>query len=173
MSYSKVREATRVVGLVDEKKLCQLALTATASQLARMVSGYRTAAGSRIRQQPARALTWTERDDEMIDFRIRLPKEEAALIIAALSAAKDQFGAPPPAPKDQPSEQVNTTPAYGYADAILDVSRGFLETAPEGPLGGGPHFGGGARGGRATRGFTSNGQRRRGRSRGNVREDCE
>jgi Domain of unknown function (DUF222) len=94
LSYSKVREATRVVGLIDEHKLCQLALTATASQLARMVSGFRRATGSRIKQQPARALTWTERDDEMIDFRIRLPKEEAALVIAALTAAKDQFGAP-------------------------------------------------------------------------------
>ena len=45
---SKVREATRVVGLIDEAKLCEMALTATASQLARMVSGYRRAAGTRI-----------------------------------------------------------------------------------------------------------------------------
>ncbi|MDN5770530.1 MAG: hypothetical protein L0H24_06520, partial [Microlunatus sp.] len=88
LSYSKVRELTRVVGLVEEAEVCELALTATASQLARMVAGYRRASGTRIAQQPFRALTWSERDDEMIDFRVRLPKEEAATVIAALNAAK-------------------------------------------------------------------------------------
>jgi hypothetical protein len=39
LSYSKVREVTRVVDVVDEQRLCELALTATASQLARMISG--------------------------------------------------------------------------------------------------------------------------------------
>lgn len=37
-SYSKVRELTRLVGLVDEEELCGLALEMTASQLARSVS---------------------------------------------------------------------------------------------------------------------------------------
>ncbi|MDN5803544.1 MAG: 13E12 repeat family protein [Microlunatus sp.] len=58
LSYSKVRELTRVVGLVEEAEVCELALTATASQLARMVAGYRRASGTRIAQQPFRALTW-------------------------------------------------------------------------------------------------------------------
>jgi hypothetical protein len=31
----------------------------------------------------------------MIDFRARLPKLEAAQLIAALEAARDQFGPPP------------------------------------------------------------------------------
>jgi hypothetical protein len=43
LSYSKVREVTRVVDVVDEVRLAGLALTATASQLARMISGFRTA----------------------------------------------------------------------------------------------------------------------------------
>ena len=43
LSYSKVREVTRVVGLVEDAQLCELASTATASQLARTVAGYRTA----------------------------------------------------------------------------------------------------------------------------------
>ena len=87
LSYSKVREVTRVVGLVDEQQLCELALTATASQLARTVSGYRSAAGTRIGQQPKRGASWTEREDGMVDLRVRLPKEEAATLIAALPAA--------------------------------------------------------------------------------------
>ena len=34
----------------------------------------------------------------MIDVRARLPKEEAAVLIAAMDAARDQFGPPPPKP---------------------------------------------------------------------------
>jgi hypothetical protein len=131
LSYSKVREATRVAGRVDEAELCAFALTATASQLARTVRGYRTAAGIRIRQQPARALTWTEREDEMVDLRVKLPKEEAAILIAALTAAKDQFGTPPPAPEPGRRQVEAVTPSYGYADAVLDVARSFLAAAPE------------------------------------------
>jgi hypothetical protein len=160
LSYSKVREITRVVDILDEEQLCQMALTATASQLARMLSGYRSAAGSRIRQERTRTLTWHQRDDGTIDFRIRMPKEEAALVIAALTAAKDQYGTPPSAPcsdvddetsptmtvqhppdRDEPATSavrypraehpVDTTPTYGYADAILDVARTFLDAAPE------------------------------------------
>jgi hypothetical protein len=37
LSYSKVREVTRVVDVVDEQRLAGMALTATASQLARMI----------------------------------------------------------------------------------------------------------------------------------------
>jgi hypothetical protein len=131
LSYSKVREATRVVDLVDEAQLCELAKTATASQLARMVAGYRTAAGTRVSQQPKRGMSWTEREDGMVDLRVRLPKEEAALVIAALTAAKDQFGAPPESTAGESAAPTDPTPVYGYADAILDVARTFLDTAPE------------------------------------------
>jgi hypothetical protein len=95
LSYSKVREATRVVDVVDEQRLAELALTATASQLARMIAGFRSADGMRIGQQAKRNLSWHEHEDGMIDFRARLPKEEATLLLAAIEAAKDQFGPPP------------------------------------------------------------------------------
>jgi hypothetical protein len=83
LSYSKVREVTRVVDVVDETRLAQLALTATAPQLARMISGFRSADGARISQQTKRQVAWHEREDGMIDFRARLPKEEAAVLLAA------------------------------------------------------------------------------------------
>ena len=98
LSYSKVREVTRVVDVVDETRLAGLALTATASQLARMISGFRSADGLRLKQQTKRRVWWHERDDGMIDFRARLPKEDAAVLLAAIDAAKDQFGPPPPNP---------------------------------------------------------------------------
>jgi hypothetical protein len=52
LSYSKVRELTRVVDVVDEQRLAELALTATASQLARMISGFRSADGLRSNSKP-------------------------------------------------------------------------------------------------------------------------
>jgi hypothetical protein len=133
LSYSKVREVTRVVDVVDEQRLAELALTATASQLARMISGFRSADGRRINQQTKRNVSWHERDDGMIDFRARLPKEEAAQLIAALEAARDQF-VPPPATADPCNEQTEpATPGvgtYSNVDALLDVARGFLTAAP-------------------------------------------
>jgi hypothetical protein len=98
LSYSKVREVTRVVDVVDEAQLCELALTATAAQLAVMISAFRTAEGGRWPQQTRRRLQMIERGDGMVDLRVRLPKEEAATVAAALAAATDQFGSPPPRP---------------------------------------------------------------------------
>ena len=134
LSYSKVREVSRVVDVVDEQRLAGLAVTATASQLARIISGFRAAEGMRISQQTKRKVSWHESEDGMIDFRARLPKDEAALLIAAIDTAKDQFG-PPPA-KPDPCRDAEQVPApgvgvYSTADALLDVARGFLDTAPQ------------------------------------------
>jgi hypothetical protein len=133
LSYSKVREITRVVDVVDEHRLAELALTATASQLARMIAGFRSADGMRIGQQAKRNLSWHEREDGMIDIRGRLPKDEAALLLAAIAAAKDQFGPPPakPDPCGEESDVMSDAARYGNADALVDVARVFLNTAPE------------------------------------------
>jgi len=66
----------------------------------------------------------------MVDFSVRLPVEEAAVLIAAIAAAKDQFGAPPVKPEPTVDQQP-TDPAYSSADALLDVARVFLDTAPQ------------------------------------------
>jgi Domain of unknown function (DUF222)/HNH endonuclease len=135
LSYSKVREVTRVVDVVDEQRLAELAVTATASQLARMIAGFRSADGRRLGQQTRRRVFWLEREDGMIEVRARLPKEEAAVVIAALAAAKDQFGPPPAKPdpcNEQPEEAATAAvDSYSNADALLDVARVFLNTAPE------------------------------------------
>lgn len=131
LSYSKVREVTRVVDVVDEQRLAGLALTATASQLARMISGFRAADGMRISQHTKRRVWWREREGGMIDFRVRLPKEEAAVLIAAIEAAKDQFGPPPPKPDPCGEQPMPDAGTYSKADALLDVARGFLDTAAE------------------------------------------
>jgi hypothetical protein len=130
LSYSKVREVTRVVDVVDEARLCDLALTGTAAQLAIMISAFRSAEGRRIGQQPKRQVSVVERDDGMVEIRARLPKEEAAVVVAAMDTARDQFGPPPVKPEER-SETAAATPGYTRADALVDVARAFLNTAPQ------------------------------------------
>jgi hypothetical protein len=108
LSYSKVRKVTRVVNVVDEQRLAELALTGTASQLARMISGFRAADGQRMTQQTKRAVSWHRREDGMIEVRTRLPKDEAAVLLAAIDTAKDQFG-PPHSNRTRPANSANHT----------------------------------------------------------------
>jgi hypothetical protein len=62
-----------------------------------------------------------------VDVRVPLPKDEAATLLAALESAKDQFGQSP----EKPVGEAPTGPTYTRTDALLDVARGFLQTAPE------------------------------------------
>lgn len=135
LSFSKVRELTRVVDLVDEAVLCELARTATASQLARTVASFRTAAGKRLQQERTRTVSWTERESGTVDLRIRLPKEEATVMISALTTAKDRHR-PAPVAKDcaaddTASPKQDATPGFTLADAVVEVARAFLDTAPK------------------------------------------
>jgi hypothetical protein len=77
-----------------------------------MISGFRSADGMRIAQQTKRSVAWHEREDGMIDVRARLPKEEAAVLIAAIDTARDQFGPPPPKP-DPAAEPGEAAPGVG------------------------------------------------------------
>ena len=76
--------------------------------------------------------SWRTRDDGMVEVRAVLPAEEGAVLVAAMGAAKDQFGRPPAKVLTGVGEQqVDSTPVYSSADALVDVARGFLATAPE------------------------------------------
>jgi hypothetical protein len=71
----------------------------------------------------------------MIDVRTRLPKEDAAVLIAAVDAARDQLGPPPPKPDPAVAgdcgEPAPGVGVYSKADALVDVARVFLTTAPQ------------------------------------------
>ncbi|MFC7621139.1 DUF222 domain-containing protein [Microlunatus sp. GCM10028923] len=131
LSYSKVREVTRVVDVVDEAQLCQLARYATASQLARMISSYRAAAGTRIQAESRRLFRLVARDgDPMTGVTGRLPAEESAIVTAALERARDLNSTPPADDSAQTDpDQHDATPPYTDADAFLDVCRHYLATA--------------------------------------------
>lgn len=124
-SYSKVREISRVAGLVDEARLCSLARFSTASQLARMIAAFRTAAGLRLREQERRRFQLVGRDGgEYTGVSGRYPNDEAAVVGAAIQRARDLNGPPP-----KSAAQPDPTPPYTDADAFLDICRHDLDTA--------------------------------------------
>lgn len=126
LSYSKVREATRIVDLVDEAKLYTMARYATASQLARMISSFRAAAGTRIKAEARRRFRLITRDDDpMTGVTGHLPAEEAAI-----QRARDLNSTPPTTEinRNDPDDH-DATPPYTDADALLDVCQHYVATA--------------------------------------------
>src|SRR5699024_9242298 len=84
LSYSKVREMTRVVDRVDEEVLVEMARAMTAAQLALAIAGFRAVDGARLGQDAARHAEWSVRDDGMVEIRAVLPAELGAEVMTAL-----------------------------------------------------------------------------------------
>ncbi|MGO2585682.1 MAG: DUF222 domain-containing protein [Brachybacterium tyrofermentans] len=97
LSYSKVREMTRVVDRIDEALLVDFARSMTASQLASTIASFRAVDGSRLGQDAVRQARWQVRDDGMVEIRALLPAEMGAEVITALGLALDRDGTQPPA----------------------------------------------------------------------------
>ncbi|MFC7465855.1 DUF222 domain-containing protein [Brachybacterium sp. GCM10030252] len=158
LSFSKVREMTRVAGRIDEDALVELARDSTASQLARAISSFRAADGSRLDQEMIREARWPTRDDGMVELRAVLPAEVGAEVTTALELAMARDGhddapaattvtpdarnVPPTAAgqasgeatsTDRADAEVTTTATLEQrrADALLDVARGYLAAAPD------------------------------------------
>lgn len=133
LSFSKVREMTRLVGRVDEEALLEMARSMTASQLARTVSGFRAAEGTRMPQEAAREASWRIREDGMVEVRAVLPAEVGAEVVTALDRALQRDEAPVGDDDDARSARAAFgTPDISQrkADALLDLARTYLETAP-------------------------------------------
>lgn len=122
LSYSKVREVTRLVGRLDEAGLCELALAQTASQLARTVRSYRNAAGSHLQQVDRRRMSWRETEDGMVRLSVTMLPEEAAVVGGAVDAAMDAQ-----------REQATEGGASDAITALCDVARGYLASPPTRP----------------------------------------
>ena len=124
LSYSKVRALTRVENIEREQDLLDLARHATASQLERIVRGYRgvvaaerAAAGG----HPERWVHVAHDDDGALLLNARLPAEEGALILAALDAARDQLAA-----ADVPAETPVPAGPEARADALLALADAYV-----------------------------------------------
>ena len=69
---------------------------------------------------------WYERDDGMVESRARLPKDEAALVIAAIDTAKDQFTIKLP----QPTADLDQKPRSEPEAAAQTDNTFALQTTP-------------------------------------------
>ncbi|MDN6329309.1 MAG: HNH endonuclease [Brachybacterium sp.] len=96
LSYSKVREMTRVADRVDEQVLVEMARAMTAAQLSRTIAGFHAADGSRLGQDAVRRAEWFTREDGMVEIRAVLPTEIGSELVTALELAMDRDGSAPP-----------------------------------------------------------------------------
>lgn len=95
LSYSKVRAVTRVADRVEERTLLEQAELHTAAQLERLVRGYRKADGAGLEQQRRRKARWFFDEDGMLVLTARLPADEGAVLVAALTQAGATGGGDP------------------------------------------------------------------------------
>ncbi|WP_460475714.1 HNH endonuclease signature motif containing protein [Brachybacterium huguangmaarense] len=148
LSYSKVREMTRVAAHVDEERLIDLARAMTASQLSRTVATVRAVAGSLMGQEAIREASWRTREDGMVEIRAVLPPDTGAEVTAALelalardldpaiatgetTGAASITGADGGADGGEVDAWVQAPPLeHSKADALVEIARAYLDTAP-------------------------------------------
>lgn len=136
LSYSKVRAITRAADVEGDAELVELARTATASEVERVVRGLRSAASARVDlasgAHARRYLDWCWEDDGSLAFRGRLAGEEAVAFVEAIETgaaalhpaaarglscrpALEAAGSAGERPPDPPS------PAARRADALSEI----------------------------------------------------
>jgi Domain of unknown function (DUF222)/HNH endonuclease len=130
LSYSKVRALSRAEGVTQEEELLQMATYATASQLDRIVRGYRRSLalnGHAVHEK--RYLSLTPDEDGSVVIRGRLPAEEAALLTKALSAARERCA------QAHPAEDRAHRRTADNVEAISEMADSFLAGLEAGDAG--------------------------------------
>jgi hypothetical protein len=154
LSYSKVRAITRVASPATEATLLEMAAHATASQLERICRGYRRVVAdaevgppkSLADEERARFLRVRDTDDGMVRIEVRLPPEEAAVVLQALDVARRRaWGARTAHSADPPVAEISAEasppargaddghhheppPALSRADALVVVAESWLSS---------------------------------------------
>ena len=132
LSYSKVRALTRVADDVDESHLLDVARSASAGQLERIVRGYRTVVAleeDTERQWAERELNWFWDETGALVIRGRVPAEAGALLVRALEATRDELGVPPSDAADGVSAETrerSQSVSARNADALLALAQSSL-----------------------------------------------
>jgi hypothetical protein len=132
LSYSKVRALTRIAEPEQQQSLLDVAKSATASQLDKIVAGLRRvqshagqANPSAREQPPRRYIHFTPTEDGMIRIHGQLGPEEALILQAAIHAADTPNESTLQSPAGDPHDQANDA-----ANALVSVARGYLERKP-------------------------------------------
>ena len=131
LSYSKVREITRVASAETEDYLLMIAEHGTAAHVEKMVRAFRRCQEAEelsreARQQQSRRVSYRYDDDGSLILDCRLPAEAGAKIVKALEIALEQL------PKDPPPDvPAGTLPdkvpfSARRADALALVAESFL-----------------------------------------------
>ncbi len=131
LSYSKVREITRIASPDNETDLLEIAEHGTAAHVEKLVRAYRRCQEAEelsreARQQENRCVTFRYDDDGSLILNCRLPAEEGARLLKAIDLALEEL----------PAVQTNDVPAgtsrepvrFGArrADALALVAESFL-----------------------------------------------
>lgn len=129
LSYSKVRELTRVACHDTEDYLLSIALHGTANHVERMIRGFRRAKEAEeltrdVQQQATRSLRYHFDDDGSLVLNGRLPAEIGALVIKALQGAVDELSV-----SDVPAGTSEQRPSFAArrADALGLIAEGYLK----------------------------------------------
>ncbi len=123
LTYSKVREITRLAGRVDEGELCELALMMTASQLARTVRAFRAVDGAQAEAVRRSRVSWRDDGDGTTRISVVLPTEEAAVLRSAVEVAADQD-----------SDEVSAAALADVPAGTSDVASGTCHIEGSGPI---------------------------------------
>ncbi len=120
LSYCKVRALTRAATPETEEGLLEIARHATGAQLEKLIRCYSSALsaslGSAQRQQELRHLRWSWNEDGSLRVEGRLPADDGALLINALSGVEEQCA--------EGDDYVASLAGARRADALVTLARG-------------------------------------------------
>ncbi len=155
LSYSKVRELTRVACSGTEDYLLSIALHGTAEHVEKSVRHFRRAKeveelSREAEQQFNRFLSYSFDDDGSLILKGRLPADTGALVLKALQAATDQVDDNSSDDSDESSNLNENVPAGTYknteltrrmkrADALVLMAESFLANGAKELSGGDRH----------------------------------
>ncbi|MCB1001679.1 MAG: DUF222 domain-containing protein [Acidimicrobiales bacterium] len=118
LSYSKVRELTRVATAETEQRWCDVAKYTTAGQLAKLVAaGRRATRGEDARQIAERRFRWATNDEGGITLTVELPVDVGASVVAAVREAA--------------TIERGVSLSQSQADAFVELVLGRAEVAVE------------------------------------------
>jgi hypothetical protein len=140
LSYSKVRELTRVASTVTEDCLLMVALNGSAHHVETLVRGYRRAIEAQElsreeRQQSSRSVTFHYDDDGSLIVNARLPAEVGAVFVKALDVGMEELSTDVPAGTSETHEK-KLTRSIKRADALAIIAESFLQHGAEAMNGG-------------------------------------
>ena len=131
LSYSKVRAMTRIADETNEDYLLMIARHGTAYHVEQLVSKYRRClrlqeTATANAQHEARELTWRYDENGALVLQARLPAEQGALVLKALSAAVDRQREEARGGGEEP-----VPVAAARADALAELAESSLQGQPE------------------------------------------